>query len=414
MNDLNWHHYSVARRGDEFSFSIDNRWLTFKTSQPINKTPFRLSDGGIYIAGVGGPGAISSSDLYYRGCLADVQFNDVNLHKVLDTDSNSVSFRVQRNCTTLFATMADSFALSFNEEGSFVGFEMSSKSGRQLSALHFEIRTKIRDGPLLYSSLNEEQNHFLRLDIKETTLYMSISNYRGTWRAHSQLTVSDGSWHRVGIRFHSDTLELTVDRESEKLLSGSSITPEIGEFLYFGAVVHADVVRKTHDVKLGAIFMGCLHNIVVNYEHLTTRKIVISNGVSLKCSLFGSCSDHHSSLPNNDSMQICSNIEESQRQGYVNDYLVPRRTSEPLLQPLFVSNSLFVQEGNSTRLELGTLRVFPQHHMFGLTNRNIVFQIIEKPRHGKLTLMQNGSHDTLRQFSFQVRLTIAMKLQNNK
>uniref|UniRef100_A0A1I7X5F8 Cadherin domain-containing protein n=1 Tax=Heterorhabditis bacteriophora TaxID=37862 RepID=A0A1I7X5F8_HETBA len=64
----------------------------------------------------------------------------------------------------------------------------------------------------------------------------------------------------------------------------------------------------------------------------------------------------------------------------------PRTSSIGTLQPVYVAEPLEVNEGASIPLQWKNVYVLPEHSRLNISNKDILFSIVEGPHHGQLTL----------------------------
>ncbi len=412
LNDLNWHYVQFSRRKEEFSLTVDGQTTTFKGDQ-LGDELFKLDEGAL----LGGPGGHRVSDLgnipNFRGCLGHVKLNGYKvLQLTVAFQSQSLSYRTDRNCSSLFKAEQSGSPISFVAGGAFMGFTLSDPQTSLV--LYFEIRTKSSNCALLYSSGSPYSNHFLLLKLVDSRLYVVISHVKGIAAGHSKLVISDGRWHRISIKLADEEFGISIDEVNEKLLDPSvKISIFLGRYLNFGGseIYSTQAVSNSSDNSGSKGFQGCLNNVVHQYKPLGLRQIDVSLGIQPGCLYQYPCSESPCS-PEFECVEFgfsdyqcqCANegscsdkMSADSTRSPITDRQLTERTGK-ITQPIDV-NPLEVVEGGSQRLGWQNIYVFPQFLRFGLSNSDVRFWVAEPPEYGKLTRTGVLSHVHL--FSYQ-------------
>lgn len=416
LNDLHWHYVQFSRRKEDFTLTVDGKTTSFRAEQPANGEFFKLDEGAF----LGGPGGHKVTDLghipNFRGCLGHVKLNGYKvLQLTVAFQSQTLSYRTDRNCSSLFKADQSSAPVSFVASGAFMGFTLAEPQTSMV--LYFEIRTKTTNSALLYSSGNPYSNHFLLLKLVDSRLYVVISHVKGILAGHSKKVVSDGRWHRVSIKLADEEFDLSVDETNEKLFDSSvKISIFLGRYLNFGGSEIYSTQELANAKSEGSQgFLGCLHNIVHQYKPLGLKQIDVSMGIQPGCLYQYPCSESPCSPEfecvefgfsdfqcqcGNNNADSCSDkmSADSTRSPISTSFSRLPERSGKITQPLDV-NPLDVIEGGTQRLDWRNLYIFPQFRRFGLSNKDIRFWVAEPPEHGKLTRSEEGSHVHL--FSYQ-------------
>lgn len=417
----------MQRSGDEFSLSIDEKNLTFRTQQIVHDSVFVLDDG-IHLGTLGPDKGPVSARTSFRGCLADVRYNGQDIFHAFGSTSavRVLSIGTQPSCPRLFDAESAELPLQFLPTplaGPYAIFEVADSNEKALSSLHFDLKTVSRNAPLFSSPMESlaQSKPSVCFDIVDGVFHVNLRDGRDQRTHRSRVRVDDGRWHSIDLRFSSESGELIIDNSTEALFVGAPAMPQLGRQIRFGSLGSCDRDRSSSEILKQSVFRGCLHNIALNHRHYTLLNVSASRNLDVGCD------------------DLCSNGQRRNGDRTLCDQpaawpLFPepdpfpafsRSSSGNEKRQALVDHAIRVPEGGTVRLEPRHFYFLPPSSRIAVANRNIIFHVNQKPGHGKLTLLEhavstftyqdvidgkvNYTHDGLEQHDDAVEIELEIK-----
>ncbi|RWS29422.1 Chondroitin sulfate proteoglycan 4-like protein [Leptotrombidium deliense] len=298
LNDLVWHQVDIDRNEGELSMTVDGLHTTYLE---IPGNFFELNvKYGIYVGGLGDFNELFLGNLRaFRGCIENLRFNEINVFEVVSQTATSIVESVTFDCSTEFDGASNS-AISFVDTAAFVvipGFA-NSRSG---ASLRFRLKSTSEMAILFYSSGSATQlSDFIAGEIINGRISLSANDGNGVVVLQSDVTVNDGFWHDVELKFSPTYLEVSVDGKSRNLRPslGDKKFYDLSDSLYIGGL---ELNKQTFAFQQGLqtvlsegteiSLKGCLKDIKVNEQNIGIREAEVSKGIKI-----GDCLWHYPCL----------------------------------------------------------------------------------------------------------------------
>lgn len=398
LDDLSWHDVQIQRTDAELSMTIDKIHTTYLD---IPGRFFELNiKYGVYVGSLGGFKEIFLGNLEsYRGCMEEVTFND---HDILTMAAESPDQRnvygVTWDCSEEFD--ASSYqAISLVGRGAFVA--LPSWNARGGGTLSFSVKTQSRDALLFYNAGTPSMNDFVAVEIVGSKVALSVNEGNGVVALQSDDSVNDGQWHQVEVRFGPSYVELTTDGHQKNIRQGLGENRffDLAGYLYAGGI---ELNKQSRALQQGlqsvltegadSFLKGCLKNIKVNDEVVGIREAEVTQGVRVNCVWQYTCSQNpcvdgaECFQEGVDSFRCMCAETICIRSNFTSGYKLYTKSDMPIDMEILSLNPLEVKEGGSELVTPEHIRIIMDYQKYGLRESNILFHIVEPPKHGTLEI----------------------------
>ena len=357
---------------------------------------------GAFLGGVG-----DYTDTYilglenFRGCISDVFYNNINiLKRAREKTGHITTEKISWNCAPEFDAEVQE-TISFVDADSFMIFRKpKTRNGDSWS---LEFRTIETSGTILYNIESSNRYDYMALEILESKLRLLVGKGSNAVELVPEKNVTDGHWHNVSINYNPNTVEIIIDYDSVNSASfanGSSHYLELSDEFYIGGLESQKrrrAANKGFQAK-DVSFKGCLRNIFVNSEAVGFPHMKVTHGVTTDCVWRYPCIESPPCILSGNCFQqgiddfICyCDQAYCIRADYYEPYKVFTRSHLSEEIPLLSITSMQVAEGGIMFLSPMYINVVFDFNKFKLQESNILFNIIQPPKHGKLTI---GSTDS--------------------
>lgn len=244
----------------------------------------------------------------------------------------------------------------------------------------------------------------MALEVIDSRLRLLVGKGSNAVELIPDKNVTDGQWHSVIIAYNPSEVKISVDDvlNTAAFANGSSNYLELGDEFYIGGL-DSDVMRKRAANKgfhaRDASFKGCLRNVYINSDLIGFPQMKITYGTAVGCVWRYPCIERApcvlSAVCHQQGIDdfICSC---DQNFCIRTDYHDPYKlftTFSPLEHiPLLEVNPMQVLEGGYIFLSPDYIRVVFDFSLLKLHESNILFNITQHPKYGKLSIMGIGEH----------------------
>nr|XP_033787281.1 chondroitin sulfate proteoglycan 4-like isoform X2 [Geotrypetes seraphini] len=390
LNDLVWHMVELHHEGDSVTLTVDQY---FKASRKVPGVLQELNfQHGLYVGGSSGLDVpyLQGVPVSFRGCIDGVIFNQHEVLVPLRSHLKSkIVHEVSLGCSDEFFSSEDE-PISFFSARSYIAFP--SWNAQEEGMWECMVQTIASQGLLLYSS--GRAGDVIAMELEDGLVKAHIGKSRSKTQLSSLSPVNDNRWHFVKLKFTPRHLQLTVDDETVKtsLSSHIKILHLKGPF-FIGGI---DDSTRVELVKLGlssisgknsrgGSFKGCITNMKVNSVKKGLKNVVVTKDISPGCK---------TQKPVNTN------------QAAITEKLVTVAPASAI-PPLFISErknisdhflimmNLVLPEGGSAPLESKHVKLNLEYKQLGIRQSQVVFKILEQPRHGNLKLeVEEGIENT--------------------
>ncbi|XP_028392014.1 contactin-associated protein-like 2 [Dendronephthya gigantea] len=224
---------------------------------------------------------VSLTRTLFKGCMADVTFNKVNIFEA--TKKKAKEVQVFGNLWPKCAPDAENYypPATFTKSTSFIKLDT-------LNGQHFDLGLKFRTfdhtGVLIHYrfGLNSEGNLLVELLKGEITFSYAFENVKiKTILSPKLSTYASGVWHKVKVNFTSNKVDININNATTQTLLDVSRTTNITQ--------NAELEIGTSSKDKPSL-QGCVKEIQVNGKHITVLKSNTSKDVVLdQCYLKDLC-----------------------------------------------------------------------------------------------------------------------------
>lgn len=255
------------------------------------------------------------------------------------------------------------------------------------------------------SRYNIEQSNrydYMALEIIDSRLRLLVGKGSNAVELIPDRNVSDGQWHSVIIDYNPSEVKILIDEvlNAASFANGSSNYLELGQEFYIGGL-DSDVQRKRATNKgfhaKDASFKGCLRNIYLNSLLIGFPSMKITYGTAVGCVWKYPCIESSPCVLSARCHQqgiddfICTCDQNfCIRNDYHEPYKLFTSFAPPEHIPLLEVIPMQVIEGGYIFLSPDYVRVVFEFTRLKLHESNILFNITQQPKHGKLSILGNG------------------------
>uniref|UniRef100_A0A673CT94 Contactin associated protein like 3 n=1 Tax=Sphaeramia orbicularis TaxID=375764 RepID=A0A673CT94_9TELE len=279
LDDQHWHYIKLERMNTHLNLTVD------KTTQQVH-IPAELSHWDIHQKPI-----LSNRNL--SGCLENLFYNNLNLIDLAKQKSHQVT--VVGNVT--FSCAEPVFvAVTFTDSQSFLQLPGSTSWSQGVTSVALQFRTWNKVGLLLTFDL-PNQDGVVWLYINEARLRLLI---RKAERNLVELSsgLNDGQWHSVELKFRSDHLSISVDKDEGATAHISIPLPlSTDSPLFFGGCPAEENSQQCRNPF--KVFQGCMRLLAVDNQPIDLIKVqqrLLGNYSHLKidmCGIIDRCSPSH-------------------------------------------------------------------------------------------------------------------------
>ncbi|XP_070542847.1 chondroitin sulfate proteoglycan 4-like [Ptychodera flava] len=437
LNDLLWHNVELSRIQQKANLTIDGVLLA--TADSPGKSFELTVEEGVFIGGVGSLNKdyIGESDKSFRGCLADVVFNGVDVLKTvqefLDNDYLKQYVEVQDvtwDCSAEF-TAAPNDPISFTDSSSYVTF--SRWEAEESGSFGCWLKTHGEKGLLLYNTGEDED--FIAVEIVDGKLRMLLNKGMGTIDFHSNVQINDRKWHKILLRVEESFLEIKVDDQTPEIKTLAGEEGEILELsgpLYIGGVVEKarsmasrqDLASVTGEDDGGSI-QGCIREIEINYIANSLEDSRVTHLITAGCVWEYPCTSRQPCIPEAEciesgyaeyecqcNLEVCHKptedptaiideldinfSEADSKKKNKKEKKKEKNKDRDKSKKFFALEPLEVLEGGEAMITSDQIKVNGDLADLGLRESQVMFQITREPKFGEIIhdgLRRDGNND---------------------
>ncbi|CAM1295101.1 Uncharacterised protein g1191 [Pycnogonum litorale] len=398
LDDLVWHEIEIQRDDAEMSLIIDGKHTTHLF---IPGQFYELNvHYGLFVGGLGNFKDLFLGNLeYFRGCMDEVSFNDYDvLGSVQDGLMRGQSHQVTWDCSDEFDAVGVK-ATSFMESGAFMALpRMTSRDGHRLT---FDIKTQSETAILMYHSGKAFKSDFVAIELVNGLPQLLVNDGNGMVSLSSNVTVSDGYWHKIGVSLTTDEHELIVDGLSGAVKPTKRDNDRIADldgFLYIGGI---ELNKQSVALRQGlesvdqkgteSSMKGCVRNLVVDKYPKGLMDAKVTKGLRSGClwkypCLSNPCVDGADCYQesHDDFRCFCEAGELCIRRDYNMSYTLYTKSTLPVDMKILSLHPLQVPEGGSELLTTDHIEVLLDYQRYNVKEEGIRFHIVQPPRYGVL------------------------------
>lgn len=252
----------------------------------------------------------------------------------------------------------------------------------------------------------------MALEIIDSRLRLLVGKGSNAVELVPDIDVSDGQWHNVIIHYNPSEVKISVDEvlNTAAFANGSSNYLEMSDEFYIGGLDSEQKRKRAGNRGFQArdvSFKGCIRNIYINSDLIGFPQMKITYGTAIgcvwrfpciessPCVMSASCSQQGI----DDFICFCDQnfcIRSDYHESY-KLFMVFASSSPSEHIPLLEVKPMNVIEGNSVFLSPEFVRVVFEFSRLKLHESNILFNITQQPKYGKLSILGNGENETTTQ-----------------
>lgn len=251
----------------------------------------------------------------------------------------------------------------------------------------------------------------MALEIIDSRLRLLVGKGSNAVELVPDKNVTDGRWHSVIIKYNPSEVKISVDDalNSAAFANGSSNYLELGDEFYIGGL-DSDQKRKRAANKgfhaRDASFKGCLRNVYINSDLIGFPQMKTTYGTAVGCVWKFPCIESSpcvlSAVCHQQGIDdfICSCDQNfCIRTDYHDSYKLFTSFAPPEHIPLLEIKPMQVVEGGYIFLSPDYVRVVFDFARLKLHESNILFNITQQPKYGRLAILGSGDETHSRIFS---------------
>ena len=388
FHDSAWHSVFVKRRQGNVTLTVDKQHVS---STVTPGSFFELNVNKFLFTG--GTGDSEHSTFFgnypaFRGCLRGVEFNGIEvLGAARDEAHSSYTYEVTWNCADEFFA-ASNRVVSFLEDVSFIAFPV--RDIPQNVSLNFSVKTKSQNALLVFSAGRQFDSDFFAVEIVNGALRLAFGNAASINVMPSELSVSSGDWHSVGVT--SDGMSVTLDVDGTHMQRKDMKIAQLihtSTLLYVGGVGNQaraialyrqlDSLKKLKSTGGGSV-VGCVSNFTINRVTFGFQEAVISKMLAADCTFSDPCSN-----------KPCRQGTKCQEDGWEQflcvcpgDQCMSHGTHNGSANDIASVRDLIVHEGKRMALSTRNLMVSEEYKDFGIRDSQVLFRVVNPPTHGEI------------------------------
>ncbi|XP_029301024.1 chondroitin sulfate proteoglycan 4-like [Cottoperca gobio] len=383
LSDMAWHSMELTHDHHNVNMTVDRNSHT-SLRMPGPDLELSVMDGLFvgWAAGLNHPYLLNIS-AGFRGCIAEVVFNEHNLLSSLRPYSGYKNVHeVSLGCSRqFFATEED--PVSFFSSEAFIS--LPPWEGPQEGVFECELSPSAReeDGMVLYSSGN--QGGFVAIEIRDGNLVATVGNEENKTELRSLTQVhSNHTWYPIQLHLLPNSVQLKVGEELVKAtLSLELQVIQLKGPLFLGGLDEeargearqAGLISAVPGGQLsgqGGSFKGCLREIRVNTQRTGLPHATITKDVTVGCKT-------------GQAPLAVTTTSPTARPEFDVTTTQPDTNNKKNPNFLLLKN-LEVVEGGRAPLEPKHMRVNLDFRKLGIHPSKLMFRIEGQPAHGQLRL----------------------------
>ncbi|XP_029433154.1 chondroitin sulfate proteoglycan 4-like [Rhinatrema bivittatum] len=383
LNDLAWHMVQLHHEDENVTLTVDKN---FKAS---GKIPGGLQElhfqHGLYVGGSSGLDVpyLQGPSASFRGCIEDVVFNQHEVLVPLRSHLGSkLVHEVSLGCSGEFFASEDD-PISFFSSRSYIAFPLWSAQDE--GVWEFSVQTTAVRGLLLYNS--GRAGDILAMEIEDGLIKAYIGKGRSKTQLSSLSLVNDNRWHSVRLKFMPRHLQLTVDDETVQIsLSSHSKVLHLKGPFFVGGI---DDSTRVELIKLGlssvsgknirgGSFKGCIKDMKANSVKKGLKDVLVTKDISPGCKTQKPLSTNKA-VTTEKILVVKVAPTSAVSQSVISQWM---NTSGHFL----ILTNLVLPEGGRASLESKHIKLNLEYKKIGIRQSQVVFKILEQPRHGYLRL----------------------------
>ncbi|XP_037957979.1 chondroitin sulfate proteoglycan 4 [Teleopsis dalmanni] len=386
LNDLDWHDVAVQRYDNNITLQVDGTIIrkTLHADMMALNVHF-----GTFLGGVGDfPAEYLNDVIGFRGCISDVFYNNINVIKrAKERTGHATSIGITWACSNEFdGSIKDS--VSFLNEDSFA--LMAKDSQNTGESLDLQFRTMEESGVLFFNGGFD----FVLLEIEDEMLKLTFNKAGSLVQISPNMSVSDGKWHRISLRYSGSMAELILDDTTHREMHANDTKPTINleKSVFFGGV--QEIMRRrllNKGLRINDIsFKGCMRGIRVNNQDLGFPQMKVSHHLAVNCVWKYPCVEYNPCLKSG----VCNQYGVDEFICYCDqsycikaDFQGPFKIfteTSPELELLYVS-PIELLEGGTVFLSPHFIDVLIDMRKYpSLSDTSIVFHVVQQPKYGQL------------------------------
>ncbi|KAM7285057.1 chondroitin sulfate proteoglycan 4 isoform X1 [Ixodes scapularis] len=393
FDDGLWHALSLQRHGSSTLLLLDGLHES-RLDLPPRFVQLDVK-WGLFAGGLG-----DFQDLFlghlqpFRGCMADVLFNDVDLFESA-VSSEGVTWG---DCAGEFSAVVDQ-AFSLVEADAFLA--LARPIARTGGSLSLEVRTQAQFALVAYCAGPPSKEDFVALEIVQGHPIASLNQGNGVVTLRSETTVSDGAWHRLGLHFGPSHVELSVDGQVQSLRTGLGRNQffDLAGHLYLGGLDVASQSRAVlqHGLQSETSLRGCLRHGQVNDKPVGLPDALVTRGLKPDCvwefpCLQDPCQPGARCVQDGtDGFRcLCAPDGEEESESVADDCVRANFTGPyrvfASLDELLALAPLRVAEGGSDVVTTEHIKLLVDYRELGVSDTGVLFHVMDPPKHGALEI----------------------------
>ncbi|XP_054069837.1 chondroitin sulfate proteoglycan 4 [Rissa tridactyla] len=399
LNNLAVHDVELLVEDGRMTLTIDG---LFNSSVDI-KGPIRELDiqYGLYAGGTGSLDLpyLAEASSPFRGCLHLVTFNGLDVLSPLSSDGSSKIFhQVQEGCSTQFSAEPDD-PFGFLGPHSYIAFP--TWDAREEATIEFVITTSITQAPLAYHAGLE--NDFFYLEISNGRLRGFVEKGNGIIILHNNVFISDEQQHYVKVYTDIHKFEILIDYYASSTSNrGINNHLDLQGNLFIGGMSEKALQRlREHHLAFISVwtmtnnsFVGCLEDLRINLQRRSLQDAVITKDITSGCGKQDHYWDYDEMYEQDEAHTSPPPDVWSGAPSLVVEPCQPDNSFPPAfanISRLLHISPLIVSEGGMTYLEWKHAQPIVDLSLANIRQSQILFSIINDPRHGQLELDIPGS-----------------------
>ncbi|XP_075537464.1 chondroitin sulfate proteoglycan 4-like [Dermacentor variabilis] len=398
LDDGAWHSLQLRRRGALALLLLDG------VHEARAQLPPRFIQldikWGLFAGGLG-----DFQDLFlghlqsFRGCMADVTFNEVELFETAAASSVGV---VWGECSEEFSASRDQ-PFSLVEADAYLALpKMNARTGGSLA---MEVRTQAPFALVAYCAGPPSKDDFVALEVIDGHPMASLNQGNGVVTLRSEASVNDGRWHRLSLQFGSSHVELSVDGSVESLRTGLGRNQffDLSGPLFLGGLDVSAQSRAVlqHGLQSETSLRGCLRHTRVNDAPTGLPDALVTRGLKPDCVWEFPClqdpcepgarcvqegTDGFKCLCATASAASNGAIGGGSADCVRTNFSGPYKVYASSLDQLLALSPLRVAEGGSDLVTTEHIRLLVDHRDLGVSDTGVLFHVMDAPKHGALEI----------------------------
>ncbi|KAJ8029298.1 Chondroitin sulfate proteoglycan 4 [Holothuria leucospilota] len=410
FGDLQWHTVRLTLSENDAQLFVDG---VLHREVPL---PTRFTELTTNLAlFIGGKGMqddlefLSSYDLYFRGCIQNVNINNRRVLNIIQRNNNAVISEVTWDCSVEFEANTDD-PFSFVKETSFISFQKWLL--RTQGSISFWLKTSSENGLLFFNP--GKHGSFFSVEVWKGRIRVLFNGGGDNIGILSSVSVKDSEWHFLKVAIEQSELQISIDLIPETFTLEEEVTFDLTGDMFIGGVVHRARLQAAtvglHSIQhptTGGSFRGCLRDIEVDNEQLTLGDTRVTYGIEVGCVYQFPClrdpcnrNDVCKEKGTSDFECICPSCSTTTHPATTNSSVTTSSSSVAVSpdtdveRPLYMISPLSVNEGSGALITTANIRLNFNLEDMGLRESQVVFHQVQEARFGRLENDIPGRQDS--------------------